>query len=251
MSHPRDRFITLYGRKPALEALDDARLQIDKVWIARGARGAEIDRIASAARARGVTLAFKPAREVTRLSRNGRQDQGVALDVVAPRMQALETFVATAPATARVFVLDGVTTPANVGLIIRAATAAGFDGIVLPRVGCPEVSPLVVKASAGVALRAPILRTRAVADAIEHLRRADFTLLGLAADGAVELHRVPLPSRSAWLLGAESAGLSAVAESALDARVRIPMQGDVESLNVATAAAVVAFDVQRRLAEPE
>lgn len=247
MSHPRDRFITVYGRKPALEVLGDGRIQIDKLWIARGSRGELIDRITDAARRRGVSPAWKSAREVTRLSRNGRQDQGVALDVVAPRMMPLEGFVDPPPATAQLIVLDSITTPANVGLIIRAATAAGFDGIVLPRVGCPEVSPLVIKASAGVALRAPILRVRSIADALPALSAAGFRLYGLAADGADPLYRVPLADRCAWIMGGETSGLSDAAERALDQRVGIPMRGDVESLNVATAAAVVAFEVQRRL----
>lgn len=248
MSHPRDRFITVYGRKPVLEALADPRVEVDKLLVARGAGGDHLDRIVQAARARGISPQYRPAKDVTRLSRNGRQDQGVALDVIAPRMQALETWLASDAPRSQLFVLDGITTPANVGLIIRAATAAGFDGIVLPRVGCPEVSPLVIKASAGVALRAPILRTRAVADAIEALVAAGHAIMGLAADGIDDIHGVPLSDRMAWVLGGETSGLSDAAVAALTHRVRIPMRGDVESLNVATAAAVVAFEVQRRTA---
>lgn len=248
MSHPRDRYITVYGRKPALEALTDARIEIDKLWIARGSKGDLIDEIVQTARARGVQATFKTAREVTRLSRNGRQDQGVALDILAPRMQALADYLGALPAAdpLHVFVLDGITTPANVGLILRAATAAAFDGIVIPRVGCPEVGPLVIKASAGVALRAPILRVRTAAEAIEALTAADFALYGLAAQADADLYTTPLAPRTAWLLGGETAGLSPESERALDRRVRIPMRGEVESLNVATAAAVVAFEVQRR-----
>lgn len=247
MTHPRDRFITVYGRKPVLEALADRQVVVDKLLVARGASGSQIDRIVRAARARGVEPQRRSAREVTRLSRNGRQDQGVALDLIAPRMQALDAWLAEGPARAQIFVLDGVTTPGNVGLIIRAATAAGFDGIVLPRVGCPEVSPLVIKASAGVALRAPILRVRAVADAVKALADAGYAILGLAADGADDIHGIELSHRTAWVLGGETHGLSPASQVALTGRVRIPMRGEVESLNVATAAAVVAFEVQRRL----
>lgn len=247
MSHPRDRFITVYGRKPALEALADPAVTVDKLWIASNARGELIEDITAAARARGVRPERRPPRDVTRLSRNGRQDQGVALDVLAPRMTALDAFLADAPATAQVMLLDGVTTPGNVGLILRVATAAGFDGVVLPRAGCPEVGPLVIKASAGVAFRAPILRAPSAAEAATALGAAGFVLIGLAASGADDLYLTPLPPRAAWVLGGETAGLSAGVEALLDRRVRIPMRGAVESLNVATAAAVVSFEVQRRL----
>lgn len=247
MSHPRDRFITVYGRKPALEALADAAITIDKLWIATTARGEMIDDIIAAARARGVRPERRPQHDITRLSRNGRQDQGIALDVIAPRMIALADFIAAAPETAQVMLLDGVTTPGNVGLILRVATAAGFDGVVLPRVGCPEVGPLVIKASAGVAFRAPIVRAPTAGEAAVMLGEAGFTRIGLAASGADDLYRTALPARAVWVLGGETAGVSAAVEAALDRRVRIPMRGAVESLNVATAAAVVAFEVQRRL----
>lgn len=246
MTHPRDRFITVYGRKPALEALADETVGVDKLWIAHSARGGQIDAILAAARARGIRAERKSPRDVTRLSRNGRQDQGVALDVVAPRMHALESWLAAPPEVAQLMLLDGVTTPGNVGMILRVATAAGLDGIVLPRAGSPEVGPLVIKASAGVALRAPILRTPSAPAAAEALGAAGFALIGLAAAAADDLYRTPLPARAVWVLGGEASGHSPAVEALLDRRVRIPMRGEVESLNVATAAAVVAFEVQRR-----
>lgn len=244
--HPRDRFITIYGRKPALEALDQPDLHIDKLLIAHNARGPLIERIVRAARHRGLRPERRSPREITRLSRNGRQDQGVALDVVATRMQPLEAFLADAQPTAQLFLLDGVTTPANVGLIMRSATAAGIDGIVLPRAGCPEVGPLVIKASAGVALRAPIVRAARAAEALRALRAAGFRCMGLDATGSHDVYSCPLPDRAVWVLGNESVGLSAAVVPLIDQRVRIPMSGGVESLNVATAGAVVAFEIQRR-----
>jgi 23S rRNA (guanosine2251-2'-O)-methyltransferase len=156
---PKDTFITVYGRKPVQEALDDADLHVDKVVLADDARGEPVRAILAAARARGVPVQRATAHRVKVLAGNGRHDQGVLADVVAPRMQPVDEFLLDlGNDPAAVLVLDGVTNPANVGMVLRSATAAGLDGVLLPRRGVPAIDPLVVKASAGVAFRAPVLR---------------------------------------------------------------------------------------------
>lgn len=245
-AHPRDRFITVYGRKPVLEALRDARLPVDKLLVARNATGPVVDDILAAARARGVRPERVTPREVTRLSRNGRQDQGVVADVRAPRMQALSAWLAEPPEAANVLLLDGLTNPANVGMILRAATAAGLDGVLLPRRGSPEVGPLVIKASAGVAFHAPILRCADAAEAASALTAAGFELIGLRGERAASLYEASLPARAAFVLGNETEGQSEALTRAVRRWLCIPMAAGVESLNVATAAAVLAFEVRRR-----
>src|SRR6516162_1888219 len=132
--------ITIYGRMPVLEALLDRRAPgVTRLVLARRARGEAVDRIVAAAAERGVRLErADPAR-------------GGPLAVL---------------------VLDGLTNPANVGMIIRTAAAAGLDGVVLPRSGSPEMGPLVVKASAGVALWATVLGAPEPAAAVTALAGA-------------------------------------------------------------------------------
>src|ERR671933_1201289 len=152
---PKDTFITVYGRMPVLEVLQDVGLSIDKVVVAEGSRGETLDRIRALARRRGVDVRTASAHRVKVLAGNGKHDQGVLADVVAPRMALVDDFVQrpTAGGTDTVLVLDGVSNPSNVGMILRTATAAGLAGGGLPRAGSPGVEPLVVKASAGVAYR--------------------------------------------------------------------------------------------------
>jgi 23S rRNA (guanosine2251-2'-O)-methyltransferase len=287
---PRDRFITIYGRKPVLEALADPDLAVDKVLLATSARERSAQEIVEAAAARGVRLERLPAARITRISRNGRHDQGVVADVVAPRMRPVAAYAAeldarragpgpggaglaaaapgpggagqaaaaapgpgsaskagAAPgAGERVLVLDGVTNPANVGMILRTATAAGLAGVVLPRQGVPDVGPLVIKASAGVAYRASILRAATVEDALAVLQDAGFMVLGLRGDAPDALWDVDVPERAAFLLGSETHGISPAAARWVHQWVSIPLAAGVESLNVACAASVVAFELARR-----
>jgi 23S rRNA (guanosine2251-2'-O)-methyltransferase len=248
---PKDTFITVYGRKPVLEALGDAGLAVDKVVLADDARGEPVRAILAAARARGVPVQRASAHRVKVLAGNGRHDQGVLADVVAPRMQPVDDFVARLDARglgtdpAAVLVLDRVTNPANVGMVLRSATAAGLDGVLLPRRGVPAIDPLVVKASAGVAFRAPVLRAATAEEGCAVLRVAGFGVFGLDA-GGVSLLDAELPPRVALVLGNETDGLSPAVRQTCDRMLAIPMHGGVESLNVASAAAVAAFELLRR-----
>ena len=244
---PKDRFITVYGRNPVHEVLLDEGLHVDKVVIADGARGSGLREIQQAARRRGVVVQHASAERVKKLAGNGRQDQGVFADVVAPRMRPLDAALAEGACSLRaVLVLDGVTTPANVGMILRSATAAGLDGIVVPRRGVASLDPLVVKASAGVAFRAPILKAFTAAQAVSDLKEHGFHVVGLDAGGDDDLFSAHLPEPVAFVLGSETAGLSPDVAELVDTWVSIPMAAGVESLNVSAAAAVVCFELVRR-----
>ena len=117
----------------------------------------------------------------------------------------------------------------------------------VPRRGTADLGPLVLKASAGVAFRAPLLRCETAAGAVEHLAAARFALVGLDPRlGAASLFDAALPERAAYVVGNEATGVSAPVAAQIDTWLRIPLSGGVESLNVATAATLVAFEVARR-----
>lgn len=243
---PKDTFITVYGRKPVLEALDDRALRVDKVVMAEGQRGEPVRAILDAARRAGVEVQWATAHRVKVLAGNGRHDQGVLADVVAPRMAPIDEFLdELGDRPAAVLVLDRLTNPANVGMILRSATAAGLDGVLLPRRGLPAIDPLVIKASAGVAFRAPVLRSATVEEGCAALSAAGFGVYGLDAGGD-SLLTAKLPDRVALVLGNETDGLTASLRPSLDGILAIPMHGGVESLGVASAGAVAAFELARR-----
>jgi len=237
---------------PVLEALLDPRTTIHQVVVARNAAGEAVDRILDEATARGITIQRADARRVTHLSGNGRHDQGVVASVVSPGLADLDDWL-VGPAShgpLTLLLLDGLTNPANVGMIIRTVVAAGLAGVVLPRTGSPDVGPLVVKASAGVALFAPVLQAATSAGAAGALAAADISLVGLSAGAGPPLWDTALPERMALVLGNETSGLSPAVAELVDSWCSIPLDGGVESLNVASAAAVVAFEVARRRRSP-
>ena len=244
---PKDRFITVYGRKPVLEALADPDLEVDKVVLADSVRGGGEREITTAARGRGVAVQRASAQRVKVLAGNGRHDQGVLADVVAPRMAPLPVFCSDLGTRrpASVLVLDAVTNPSNVGMLLRSATAAGLDGVLLPRRGVPAIDPLVIKASAGVAFSAPVLRCGTTVEGIDLMHDAGFSVFGLDAGGD-SLLDAELPHRVALVLGNETDGLTDAVRERLDGVLSLPMYGGVESLGVASAGAVAAYELLRR-----
>jgi len=248
--HPRDRFLTVYGRKPVIEVLEDPAVRVAKVFLSKRARGAPVDRIVALAQERAVTVERTSPERVSRISRRPKQDQGVAADVEAPAMRPLEDLLAEAPAACRLLALDGITTPANVGMILRSATVLGLEGVIVPRRGVPAIGPLVIKASAGVAIRAPILRCERLEDGLSDAKLVGFCVYGLADDAPRALAEGALRDRAIFVLGNETEGLSAPVLPLVDERLRIPMARAGESLNVAAAATVVAYELTRGEGEP-
>lgn len=245
----RDRCITVYGRRAVLEALRDPGLEVAGVTIAEMG-GAVTSEVKKSASERGVDVRETSAHRVSLISGNGRQDQGVVADVVAPEMRALsdrlDELARDPSRKQRLLVVDGVTTPGNLGLIIRSATAAGVDGIVVPRRGTASIGPQVVKASAGTAFSSPILRTSDAPGALSELTDAGFSIVGLDAGAPTSLWELDLPDRIAFLVGGEHEGASAEASAFAHSWTSVPMPGGVESLNVACATTLVAFEIARR-----
>lgn len=253
----RERVIIVYGRMPVLEALRDDRRTVARLVIASNAQGPAVDEILTVAARRAVSPERLPADRIARISGNGRHDQGVAAAVVAPHFESVEEWLDRRDRNemVRAVVLDGVTNPANVGLVVRTAVAAGIDGVVLPRAGSPDVGPLVIKASAGVAFDAPIVRAATARAALEVVAGAGFRLYGLAAPASSQSGRslfddAGFARRCAFVLGNESYGLSPAVADLVHEWVSIPLAGEVESLNVAVAAGVVCFELLRRRLVP-
>lgn len=248
--------LTLYGRKPVLEALQDHSIIAQRLFLSYHAEGGIIKEISALARDLGVPVERMSAMELSRISKQGKQDQGVALDVQAPHHESLESALErlkATPPTRPIFLLDGVQTPANLGMILRSLCAAGVEGVILPKRGCAPLNPLAIKASAGVAIKAPVWGCETAHEAAEALSQLGLPLFGLRGEGAqclfTELsgdeHTNAL-TRGVWVLGNESEGVSAEVGALITTWVSLPMEAGVESLNAAVAASVVSFELTRR-----
>jgi 23S rRNA (guanosine2251-2'-O)-methyltransferase len=238
-----DRIITVYGRKPALEILQDPSLDCYRLHLADSNRPAKIlDELCTLAERRGVEIAWHSKLELSRISRKGSQDQGVALDVLCPEFKTLEEFLeGDAGRPQRLLAVDGITNPQNAGMLMRSAVAGGIDGIMWPRAGNAALGPLAVKASAGTLFRAPLIRCRDLAEALDSCRQQGYKVCVLDAAADESLFDAGIPDKVIFVLGNESDGPSAAVRRLADLSRSIPMHKGVESLNVAVTAALIAY----------
>ncbi|MFQ5742676.1 MAG: 23S rRNA (guanosine(2251)-2'-O)-methyltransferase RlmB [Acidobacteriota bacterium] len=137
-------------------------------------------------------------------------------------------------------VLDHLQDPNNLGAIIRTAEAVGCAGVCIPRRRAAAVTPAVVRASAGATEHVPVFRVGNISRTIERLKRVGYWAVALDSAGDQHWDQVDYSTSIALVVGAEGKGLHRLVLNRCDHRVALPMLGDVASLNVSVAFAVVA-----------
>ena len=238
------RVLTVYGRKPVLEALCDDSLQCHALHLARSNREAGIiAQIRQQAESRGVAVMQHSREQLARLSKNGKQDQGVAVDIVCPTFRTVDKYLDSLQdhPPQRLLALDAISNPQNLGMIIRSATAGRIDGIIWSRKGNAALGPLVIKASAGTLYRAPLLLCPSLPEALRDCRERHMEICTLAADARVSLFQHRPAGHCVYVLGNETEGVSTAVRSLADTPLGIPMSNGVESLNVAITAGLIAY----------
>jgi 23S rRNA (guanosine2251-2'-O)-methyltransferase len=237
-----DNSLTIFGRNPVQEALESSDIKVLRVHFADSNKpGDAIRKIERLAQQHAVDMRYHSKLELSRISRNGKQDQGVAADIYCPTLQPWEALKDIKP-SGRLLAVDRINNPQNLGMIIRSACAGGMDGLLLPtEPGNTRLSPLVIKASTGTVFKFPIYQCNKLATTLVELQSYGYEVCSLQGDGEQSLLDKHRRKPTIYVLGNESDGVSSEVEKLADQRLSIPMHNGVESLNVAVAAALIAF----------
>jgi 23S rRNA (guanosine2251-2'-O)-methyltransferase len=237
----------IFGRQPVHEALLTG-LPVQKIFLAQGAKGpafAEIIQIADERRA--------PMQSVAReeLDRMVGTDKHQGIVALLPPLQFVDwekmlERAAERSEKAALVLLDGVEDPRNLGAILRVAEGAGMHGVVLTKRRSAEITPAAIKTSAGAAFHLPVAQVGNLAATMEEMKRAGLWLVGCDASGDKDFDELDASLPLGIVLGGEGKGLHRLVREKCDFLVRIPMRGKVSSLNVATAAAVIFYEVLRQ-----
>lgn len=244
-----DHMITIYGRNPVIEALNDTNLQIYRLHLASSNRESTVvQELKQLAAKRDIDVVLHSRAQLSRISRNSKQDQGVACDIYCPGFQPYEDLLnslqkQSSHKNISLIALDSVTNPQNLGMVIRSVTASPTYGILLPSKGSAALSPLVIKASAGTAFKGNILSCDNLENALRNCQQAGFKLCTLSSHQATPLSDFKPTGPTIFILGNETHGVSQSIIDISDYRIGIPMANGVESLNVAVTAALVAFNL--------
>ncbi len=234
--------LTLYGRKPVLEALQDNSLHIERLHLAESnQRGGILNEILSLAEKREIPQLYHDRQALSRISKNKKQDQGVALDI---HMRTFNNYETALEQGGRYLALDRVTNPQNLGMIIRSVCASPLQGLLLPRKGGAKVDALVIKASAGTVFRCPIFWCDELATCLSAFAEKDSDILALDGRAKTDWQDFPYQANTVFVLGNETEGLSDAVRKTCKQSIRIPLQNNVESLNVAVTAGILAFGLK-------
>src|SRR3954469_21351680 len=199
----------------------------------------------------GINLMEAPRPELDRMT-NGLNHQGLVLQV-PPYEYAHPEDLASAAYDAGedplIVALDGVTDPRNLGAVVRSVSAFGGHGVVVPARSAGGMTAGAWKTSAGAAARTPVARAANLTRALESYKKAGLVVVGLAADGEVEVGELEaLGGPVVIVVGSEGKGLSRLVRQTCDVVVSIPMAGVMESLNAGVAGGIALYDVARRRA---
>ncbi|RLA68206.1 MAG: 23S rRNA (guanosine(2251)-2'-O)-methyltransferase RlmB [Epsilonproteobacteria bacterium] len=235
------KVLTVYGRHATLEALEDKSIQIHKLHFSTSNKDASVlEKMKNLAQKRAIDIVYHDKQALSRISKNAKQDQGVALDILLEHYTDVKNFIEKYN-TYRIIALDGVNNPQNLGMIIRSCAAGNIDAILLPSKGTAQISPLVIKASAGTLFKMPIIKTSHLGDTIRSFKEMGANIYMLSSHAKNNYKTQEYTDKSIFVLGNESEGVSKDIEALSNENIHIPMQRGVESLNVAVAASLLAF----------
>lgn len=235
------KILTIYGRNAILEALQDSNVLPLKLHLSTSNQKAQVlEEMQEIAKKRNAEICFHDKLALSRISKNAKQDQGVALDIKMDSFVDEDSFLAN-NINYSIIALDGVSNPQNLGMIIRSAAAGNIDAIILPKKGASSITPLVIKASVGTLFKIPIINSNNLGGTLKKFQENGAKLYTLSSHAKKSYKDTSYTSKRIFILGNETNGVSIEVERLSDESISIPMRRAVESLNVAVTASLLAF----------
>lgn len=232
----------------AVEAVlkrEPGRLQ--RVWMQTGRQDRRVQEITAGLDELGVAWEVVHRRELD--ARVGGVHQGVVAQVAASREWDEDDLLASlagADKPAFLLILDGVTDPHNLGACLRTADAVGVQAVVVPKDKSAALSPTARKVASGAAETVPLVRVTNLARFLRTLKEAGVWLIGTAGEADASLYQADFTGPMALVMGAEGKGMRRLTREHCDQLIKIPMQGDVDSLNVSVATGVCLYEALRQ-----
>ncbi len=238
---------TIEGRNPVYEALD-AGLPVERIYISNRAGGSQVAKLISAAKEKGVPFKSVPPEKIDELAKTESNQGVVAVCAEISYVQVSDILHRAEEKQEPPFVIiaDEITDPHNLGAIIRTANAVGAHGVIIPKNRSAGVNPVVFKTSAGAAAHTPVARVGNLTQAMDALKKHGLWITGADMAGEQEMCQADLTGPIAIVVGSEGKGITKKIRDNCDFFVRIPMVGEINSLNASVAAAVLMYEALRQ-----
>lgn len=238
--------LTIYGIHPVMEAIAAGR-QIEKVMIQNGLASPLLSELKGKVKEADIAVQYVPVEKLNRLTRGNHQGVVATVSAIEYRsFAAMEEEGAWHSDCPMVVLLDHVTDVRNVGAIARSAECAGVEGIIVPQHGSAALNDEAVKSSSGALMRVPVCREDNLKTVIHLARQSGWQICAATEKGATPYTEVDFRRPTILVMGSEDKGISNEVLKLCDQRAKLPMCGEVQSLNVSVAAGIFFYEALRQ-----
>ncbi|MCT4697864.1 MULTISPECIES: 23S rRNA (guanosine(2251)-2'-O)-methyltransferase RlmB [Tenacibaculum] len=238
---------TIFGIRAIIEAIE-SNASINKVYLQKGLRGELFFELDKLLRKNKVSTSVVPTEKLDRLSKHSNH-QGAVAKISPVDFHDLETLIETTIASDKMplfLLLDQVSDVRNFGAIIRTAECTGVNGIIIQKSGSAPVNAETIKTSAGAAFKIPICKVDHIKDAMFQLQAADIKMVAATEKTEDAVFDVDFNQPMAIVMGSEHKGVSTSVLKMVDYKAKLPLLGEIESLNVSVACGVFLYETLRQ-----
>lgn len=236
----------VYGIRPVMEAIDSGK-EAEKVFIQKGLRSDNFGELMKMIKDRSIPYQIVPIEKLNRLTR--KNHQGIVAYISPVVFYQIEDILPTIyeeGKTPFVIILDRITDVRNFGAILRTAECTGVDAVIIPSKNSAQLNSGTIKSSAGAIYKIPICRSDNLKTTLDFLRNSGLKIVAAAEKAEVNHFQSDMTGPLGIILGSEGEGISAEYLKKADMEVKIPLLGEIESLNVSVAAGVLMYEVVRQ-----
>lgn len=236
----------IIGRKPVLEAINSGEA-LEQVYILYGQHGGIVDVIRIAAKKRGIKCNEISKDKFESIVKNPNS-QGVAARKSFQKYYPPEEIIRRSKEKKYplLLILDQVQDPHNLGAILRTAECSGVDGVFITKHNSASVNDTVVKTSAGATEHIMMSTINNLSQLITQLKENGYWVIGSTLNESVEYTTIDYKIPLVLIMGNEEKGIRKLTSDLCDHRIKIPMTGKIQSLNVSVAAGILLFEINRQ-----
>ncbi|MCK4494141.1 MAG: 23S rRNA (guanosine(2251)-2'-O)-methyltransferase RlmB [Methylococcales bacterium] len=238
----------LFGIHAVQAALDYSPEKIQRVWVDSQRQDKRLTALLNGLSRHNITVEKSDRKELDRLS-DHKNHQGIIADVQLPSLYSepqLKQAINSLTTVPLFLVLDQVQDPHNLGACLRSADAAGVNGIIIPKDNASGITPTVCKVASGAAETVPIYQVTNLARCLRGLKEQGLWIVGSTGDAKKTVFETDLTLPLALVMGTEGLGMRKLTQQHCDFLVKIPMLGQVESLNISVAAGIMMYETLRQ-----
>ena len=234
----------IFGIRAIIEAINSGKT-IEKVYIQKGLSGHLFSELNSLIKKHTISNSYVPVEKLNSLSKN-QNHQGVVAKVSEIEFQDLETVIANTKNTPLYLLLDQITDVRNFGAILRTAECSGVTAVIIPTQGSASLNADAIKTSAGAAFKVPICKVNHLLDAIYILQAEGIQIVSITEKTDDSIYTIDFKRPTALVMGSEHKGISNAILKISDAKGKLPLLGEIESLNVSVACGIALYEVVRQ-----